>query len=86
MMRVQYTPVAGRIAHYCACWLVTGHDPILVGYTYTLSTGRWIARPRSASAAEAVAGWRTRTDAARWMLIQGKFAQEPEAFRLEVAA
>jgi len=85
-MKVRYIPLSDRIQPYFAVCLVGPRREVLVGYVSTLSTGRWIARGRSDPARCAVAGWLRRSDGARWLLIAGGFARDPEAWTAVAAA
>jgi len=53
------------------------HTDALVGYVWLDSNGRWIARGHSASVKDTVGGWLRRSDAARFLLIDGGYAEEP---------
>ena len=78
MMRVRYTRAPGRLPGTADCWVVDGPRLWLFGCVRQVSRCRWIARPRSVSngtRAPEVREFRSRTNAAKWMLISLGVAQ-----------
>jgi hypothetical protein len=85
MIRIRYEPIADRVETH-AVLVRDGHIDWLAGHVHLSADGRWTARPRAVRMRDAVSGWASRSDAARWLLIHQKFAREPDAGSLWSAA
>lgn len=86
MITVRFRPVADRIRTF-SVWLTDPGlcAPMLVGYVRE-DLLSWIAKTRE-GVTELKTGFRSRADAATWILIEGGFAQRPKpAAELQEAA
>jgi hypothetical protein len=80
MIRVKYAPVPDLIGVQAVSVATGDGTGLKIGYIRNDFLGTWVARsrPGTLSRDEPVRVFRTRTDAAAWLLVVGGFAQPSE--------
>lgn len=75
MISIEYRPVPDRVMPYYSVWVTMPAPcpPMLIGFV-SLGGKTWTAKLRSDD--KPTDGWLRRSDAAAWLLIAGKFAQQ----------